>query len=102
MQAEDESGDTISKPPTMQTLSEEDVVVGEGPTLDQPLSSLEKLHIIVGYGIVRRDLRYMVTGTCCLCHCCNMVLTKIIIVDYLSCAAINPRSKSLVLCMMRF
>ncbi|KAI4829194.1 hypothetical protein KUCAC02_023254, partial [Chaenocephalus aceratus] len=27
------------------------------PTLDRPLTSLEKLHIIVGYAIVRRDLR---------------------------------------------
>uniref|UniRef100_A0A4W6DJT9 Myosin VIIBa n=1 Tax=Lates calcarifer TaxID=8187 RepID=A0A4W6DJT9_LATCA len=29
----------------------------KGPTLDRPLTSLEKLHIIVGYAIVRRDLR---------------------------------------------
>lgn len=29
----------------------------EEPTLDRPLTSLEKLHIIVGYAIVRRDLR---------------------------------------------
>uniref|UniRef100_A0A4W6DJI1 Myosin VIIBa n=1 Tax=Lates calcarifer TaxID=8187 RepID=A0A4W6DJI1_LATCA len=29
----------------------------QGPTLDRPLTSLEKLHIIVGYAIVRRDLR---------------------------------------------
>uniref|UniRef100_A0AAY4EUX2 Uncharacterized protein n=1 Tax=Denticeps clupeoides TaxID=299321 RepID=A0AAY4EUX2_9TELE len=36
---------------------EEEVMIGEGPTLDRPLSSLEKLHIIMGYGIVRRDLR---------------------------------------------
>uniref|UniRef100_A0A3P8XSF2 Uncharacterized protein n=1 Tax=Esox lucius TaxID=8010 RepID=A0A3P8XSF2_ESOLU len=28
-----------------------------GPTLDRPMTALEKLHIIVGYGIVRRDLR---------------------------------------------
>ncbi|KAM3619073.1 uncharacterized protein V6R79_002572 [Siganus canaliculatus] len=28
-----------------------------GPTLDRPLTALEKLHIIVGYAIVRRDLR---------------------------------------------
>uniref|UniRef100_A0A4W6DHW4 Myosin VIIBa n=1 Tax=Lates calcarifer TaxID=8187 RepID=A0A4W6DHW4_LATCA len=34
-----------------------DVMIGEGPTLDRPLTSLEKLHIIVGYAIVRRDLR---------------------------------------------
>lgn len=30
---------------------------GEGPTLDRPLTALEKLHIIVGYAIVRSDLR---------------------------------------------
>uniref|UniRef100_A0A4W4EGM6 Uncharacterized protein n=1 Tax=Electrophorus electricus TaxID=8005 RepID=A0A4W4EGM6_ELEEL len=48
----------ISKPPTVQTISEEEeIMIGEGPTLDRPLSSLEKLHIIVGYAIVRRDLR---------------------------------------------
>uniref|UniRef100_H3D8C8 Myosin VIIBa n=1 Tax=Tetraodon nigroviridis TaxID=99883 RepID=H3D8C8_TETNG len=29
----------------------------DGPTLDRPLTSLEKLHIIVGYAIVRSDLR---------------------------------------------
>ncbi|KAI3369062.1 hypothetical protein L3Q82_026031 [Scortum barcoo] len=48
----------VSKPPTLQTVSEDsDVMIGEGPTLDRPLSTLEKLHIIVGYAIVRRDLR---------------------------------------------
>ncbi|XP_041913733.1 unconventional myosin-VIIb isoform X1 [Alosa sapidissima] len=57
-EAEDEMDGTVSKPPTLQTLSEEDVVGREGGfTLDRPLSSLEKLHLIVGYGIVRRDLR---------------------------------------------
>uniref|UniRef100_A0A668AG22 Si:ch73-194h10.2 n=1 Tax=Myripristis murdjan TaxID=586833 RepID=A0A668AG22_9TELE len=34
-----------------------EVTIGDGPTLDRPMTSLEKLHIIVGYGIVRRDLR---------------------------------------------
>lgn len=34
-----------------------DVMTGEGPTLDRPLTTLEKLHIIVGYAILRRDLR---------------------------------------------
>lgn len=34
-----------------------DVLIGEGPTLDRPLTSLEKLHLIVGYAIVRSDLR---------------------------------------------
>ncbi|XP_051232589.1 unconventional myosin-VIIa [Dicentrarchus labrax] len=48
----------VSKPPTLQTVKEDsDVMTGEGPTLDRPLTSLEKLHIIVGYAIVRRDLR---------------------------------------------
>uniref|UniRef100_A0A8K9UTT7 Myosin VIIBa n=1 Tax=Oncorhynchus mykiss TaxID=8022 RepID=A0A8K9UTT7_ONCMY len=45
-------------PPTVQTISEEDeILVGEGPTLDRPMTALEKLHSIVGYAIVRRDLR---------------------------------------------
>ncbi|KAM3866070.1 unconventional myosin-VIIb-like [Diretmus argenteus] len=35
----------------------EDILIGEGPTLDRPLSSLEKLHIIVGYALSRRDIR---------------------------------------------
>uniref|UniRef100_A0A4W4EFL6 Uncharacterized protein n=1 Tax=Electrophorus electricus TaxID=8005 RepID=A0A4W4EFL6_ELEEL len=53
-----QDGTQISKPPTVQTISEEEeIMIGEGPTLDRPLSSLEKLHIIVGYAIVRRDLR---------------------------------------------
>ncbi|KAJ0065199.1 hypothetical protein NL108_006548 [Boleophthalmus pectinirostris] len=34
-----------------------DVLIGEGPTLDRPLTSLEKLHIIVRYAILRSDLR---------------------------------------------
>lgn len=34
-------------------------MIDEGLTLDRPLTSLEKLHIIVGYGIVRRDLRWV-------------------------------------------
>uniref|UniRef100_A0A3B4D975 Myosin VIIBa n=1 Tax=Pygocentrus nattereri TaxID=42514 RepID=A0A3B4D975_PYGNA len=46
------------EPPTVQTISEEEeIMIAEGPTLDRPLTSLEKLHIIVGYAIVRRDLR---------------------------------------------
>ncbi|XP_023277674.1 unconventional myosin-VIIa-like [Seriola lalandi dorsalis] len=36
---------------------DEDVLIGEGPTLDRPLSSLEKLHIITGYALSRRDIR---------------------------------------------
>ncbi|KAF3691274.1 Unconventional myosin-VIIa [Channa argus] len=48
----------VSKPTTLQTVKEDsEDMIGEGPTLDRPLTSLEKLHIIVGYGIVRRDLR---------------------------------------------
>ncbi|KAM6921827.1 unconventional myosin-VIIb [Xenentodon cancila] len=47
-----------SKPTTLQTVKEDsDVMIGEGLTLNRPLTSLEKLHIIVGYAIVRRDLR---------------------------------------------
>ncbi|XP_061588983.1 unconventional myosin-VIIa-like [Cololabis saira] len=36
---------------------DEDLLVGEGPTLDRPLTSLEKLHIIIGYALSRRDIR---------------------------------------------
>ncbi|XP_019733516.1 unconventional myosin-VIIa-like isoform X1 [Hippocampus comes] len=36
---------------------DEDVLIGEGPTLDRPLSPLEKLHIIVGYALSKRDIR---------------------------------------------
>uniref|UniRef100_A0A8C5AQ86 Myosin VIIBb n=1 Tax=Gadus morhua TaxID=8049 RepID=A0A8C5AQ86_GADMO len=35
----------------------EDVLIGEGPTLDRPLTPLEKLHIIVGYGLSRPGIR---------------------------------------------
>ncbi|XP_036834842.1 unconventional myosin-VIIa isoform X2 [Oncorhynchus mykiss] len=58
IQEESEEGEEVSKPPTVQTISEEDeILVGEGPTLDRPMTALEKLHSIVGYAIVRRDLR---------------------------------------------
>ncbi|KAJ7993391.1 hypothetical protein DPEC_G00271930 [Dallia pectoralis] len=58
IQEESEDQEEVSKPPTVQTISEEDEnMVGEGPTLDRPMTALEKLHIIVGYAIVRRDLR---------------------------------------------
>lgn len=50
----------VSKPPTLAPVKEDsDVLIGEEPTLDRPLTSLEKLHIIVGYAIVRRDLRFL-------------------------------------------
>lgn len=56
LQSEDQT--EVSKPPTLQTVKEDsDVMTGEGPTLDRPLTTLEKLQIIVGYAIVRRDLR---------------------------------------------
>uniref|UniRef100_A0A672MLG0 Myosin VIIB n=1 Tax=Sinocyclocheilus grahami TaxID=75366 RepID=A0A672MLG0_SINGR len=48
---------SIPKQPTVQTISEEDEMNTDGLTLDRPMTSLEKLHIIVGYAIVRRDLR---------------------------------------------
>lgn len=35
----------------------DDLMMGEGATLDRPLTALEKLHIIVGYAIIRSDLR---------------------------------------------
>ncbi|XP_057696428.1 unconventional myosin-VIIb isoform X2 [Corythoichthys intestinalis] len=56
---ESEDQTEVSKAPTLETLKEDggEIMIGEGPTLDRPLTSLEKLHIIVGYAIVRRDLR---------------------------------------------
>ncbi|KAL6458208.1 hypothetical protein MHYP_G00334380 [Metynnis hypsauchen] len=58
IQEEPEDITEVSKPPTVQTISEEEeIMIAEGATLDRPLTSLEKLHIIVGYAIVRRDLR---------------------------------------------
>ncbi|XP_060723716.1 unconventional myosin-VIIa [Tachysurus vachellii] len=58
IEEEAEDGSEFSKPPTVQTISEEEENrIDEGLTLDRPLSALEKLQIIVGYGIVRRDLR---------------------------------------------
>uniref|UniRef100_A0A8C1L7E9 Myosin VIIBb n=1 Tax=Cyprinus carpio TaxID=7962 RepID=A0A8C1L7E9_CYPCA len=36
---------------------EEDVLFGERATYDRPMTPLEKLHIIVGYAIVRHDIR---------------------------------------------
>uniref|UniRef100_A0A4W5PKL4 Myosin VIIB n=1 Tax=Hucho hucho TaxID=62062 RepID=A0A4W5PKL4_9TELE len=41
-----------------ETITEEkDILIGEGRTLDRPISDLEKLHIIVGYALSRRDIR---------------------------------------------
>uniref|UniRef100_A0A3Q3IR37 Myosin VIIBb n=1 Tax=Monopterus albus TaxID=43700 RepID=A0A3Q3IR37_MONAL len=34
-----------------------DIMIGEGPMLDRPMSSLEKLHIITGYALSRQDIR---------------------------------------------
>lgn len=36
---------------------DEDVFIGEGPTLDRPLSSLEKLQVIVGFALSRPNIR---------------------------------------------
>ncbi|KAL1023382.1 hypothetical protein UPYG_G00040140 [Umbra pygmaea] len=58
IQEESEDQEEVSKPPTVQIISEEEEnLVVEGPTLDRPMTALEKLHIIVGYAIIRRDLR---------------------------------------------
>ncbi|XP_064186818.1 unconventional myosin-VIIa [Anguilla rostrata] len=55
---QEEPEEEVATQPTVQTVNMEDeVLAGEGPTLDRPLTSLEKLHIIVRYAIVRRDLR---------------------------------------------
>lgn len=37
---------------------EENVLIGEGPNPNLPLSSLEKLHIIAGYALSRKDIRH--------------------------------------------
>uniref|UniRef100_A0A3B3RFJ9 Myosin VIIBb n=1 Tax=Paramormyrops kingsleyae TaxID=1676925 RepID=A0A3B3RFJ9_9TELE len=43
---------------TAETVKEEDdILVGEGPSLHRPMTSLEKLHIIVEYAMVRQDIR---------------------------------------------
>uniref|UniRef100_A0A4W4H1U9 Myosin VIIBb n=1 Tax=Electrophorus electricus TaxID=8005 RepID=A0A4W4H1U9_ELEEL len=41
----------------LEDKEEDDILIGEGPTLDRPMTALEKLHTIVGYGIVRPDIR---------------------------------------------
>lgn len=35
----------------------DDVLIGEGPTLDRPLSALEKAHIIIGYALSKPGIR---------------------------------------------
>lgn len=57
LQMKSGDGSEVSKPPTVQTVSEEEEINGDELTLDRLMTSLEKLHIIVGYAIVRRDLR---------------------------------------------
>lgn len=57
-ESEDQPETEVSKPPPLQTVQEDsDAMIGDGPTLDRPLTSFEKLHIIIGYAIVRSDLR---------------------------------------------
>lgn len=36
---------------------EEDILIGEGPTLDRPLTSTDKLNTIIGYALSRRGIR---------------------------------------------
>ncbi|KAM3603846.1 uncharacterized protein V6R79_002916 [Siganus canaliculatus] len=36
---------------------DENILIGEGPTLDRPLTSQEKLHIIIGYALSRPGIR---------------------------------------------
>lgn len=35
----------------------EDILIGEGPTLDRPMTSLEKVHFIIGYALSRPGIR---------------------------------------------
>lgn len=37
---------------------EKNVLTGEDPNPDSPLSSLEKLHLIAGYALSRKDIRH--------------------------------------------
>ncbi|KAF6720455.1 Unconventional myosin-VIIa [Oryzias melastigma] len=47
--------DQVKHPEYLQ--EDEDLLAGEGTTLDRPLTPLEKLHIIAGYGLSRKDTR---------------------------------------------
>ncbi|XP_066533908.1 unconventional myosin-VIIa [Hoplias malabaricus] len=52
----------IPEEPSVETLDpnfrgEDDILIGEGPTFDRPMTPLEKLHIIVGYAIMRPNIR---------------------------------------------
>ncbi|KAM9469253.1 unconventional myosin-VIIa [Clarias gariepinus] len=49
---------TIVEEGPMEDIAEEDdIMIGEGPSLDRPMTTLEKLHIIVGYGLRRPHIR---------------------------------------------
>uniref|UniRef100_A0A3P9LF06 Si:ch73-194h10.2 n=1 Tax=Oryzias latipes TaxID=8090 RepID=A0A3P9LF06_ORYLA len=48
--------DLLSRNKKTPVIPDNEDIDPEEPTLDRPLTSLEKLHIIVGYGIVRQDL----------------------------------------------
>ncbi|KAB5550675.1 hypothetical protein PHYPO_G00056580 [Pangasianodon hypophthalmus] len=36
---------------------DEDILIGEGPSMDRPMTTLEKLHVIVGYALRRPNIR---------------------------------------------
>ncbi|XP_039533712.1 unconventional myosin-VIIa [Pimephales promelas] len=53
----EEEPEEVPQPKMEAVQEEEDVLFGERATFDRPMTSLEKLHIIVGYAIVRQDIR---------------------------------------------
>ncbi|XP_051719592.1 unconventional myosin-VIIa [Ctenopharyngodon idella] len=53
----EEEPEEVPQPKMEAVQEEEDVMFGEGPTFDRPMTPLEKLHTIVGYAIVRQDIR---------------------------------------------